>query len=235
MARLLSPIASILRGSIAGLTFTANQFHQIVVRARTAPVQPNTTPQTDIRTAFTEAENVWETLSEETQRLWGNYAGFTPYTGPLGNYLITGRLMFHAVFGLLFYLNNTLAAGLSAITDPPPFPGFSQMPSFTAINPGVPNTGVSLQATISIGGDDLTIFAQRSIVFSPTRKRFKGPWDSATNQVVDFAAGVPTTIDFFNLEDGDIIFIHLRGIRTDDPHRIAQDIIIRGVAQIGAI
>lgn len=234
MARMLSPLASILRGSIAGLTFTANQFHQIVVRQKTAPVQPNTTPQTDIKLAFTSAESAWEGLTEAVQRNWENYAGATPLSGPLGDYTITGRLMFHAVFGLVFYMNATLAAGMSTVTTAPPTPGFAQLPNFTVGPPGLGENGVRISATIPIFDQDMFMFAQRSIVYSPTRKRFKGPWDSATNQAVDFAAGVEGEIDFIGLEVDDVIFVHIRGIITPAPHRIAQDIIIRAVAVAGA-
>ncbi len=233
MARILSPVWSIIRGSIAGTTYTANQFHQIIARARTAPVQPNTNPQTDIKTAFTDAENLWETLSEAVQDFWEDYASATPYSGPLGNYTITGRLMFHAVFGLLLYMNHTMAAGMAATTTAPPTPGFAQMPTFTLGPPDLLATGVRVSATVPIGGDDLFVMGQRSIAFSPSRKRFKGPWVSSSNQAVDFVAGVPTEIDFLFGDVGDILFIHLRGISTDAPHRIAQDIILRGTVVAG--
>lgn len=233
MARFLSQLMTIGRGSIGGLTLTANQFHQLIIRARTAPVQPNTTPQTDIRLAFTSAESAWEGLTAAAQDDWDNYALHTPYSGPLGDYDVTGRLMFHAVFGLVFYMNATLAAGMSTVTDAPPTPGFAQMPAFTVGPPQLGDVGVTVSGTIPIFDQDVFMFAQRSIPFTSTRRRFKGPWDTATNQAVDFAAGVPTDIDFIGLTLGDIIFIHIRGIITPAPHRIAQDIIIRAIAVAG--
>lgn len=233
MARLLSPVWAIIRGSIGGTTYTANQFHQIIARARTAPVQPNTTPQTDIKTAFTSSENTWDNLTDADQLAWEDYASATPYSGPLGPYTVTGRHMFLAVFALLLYMNNTLAAGLSGVTDPPPTPGFSMLPSFSAGPPQLGVTGIALSATIPIGEDDITMFGQRSIAFTVTRRRFKGPWVSRHNVAVDFLNGVPNSVEFGGMAIGDIGFARIRGIRTDDPHRIAQEVIIRFTAVAG--
>lgn len=233
MAKFLSQVYTVIRGSVGGITYTANQFGQLIARARTAPVQPNTHAQSDIKTAFTQAQNTWDNLAATAQDDWELYAGATPYSGPMGNYTITGRLMFHAVFGLLLFLNNVYAAGLSGVTDPPATPGFAMLPNFTAGPPSLGEIGIRLSATIPIGEDDITMFGQRSIAFTSSRKRFKGPWDNRQNTVVDFAAGVQGDIDFINVNVGDIIFCRIRGIKTDDPHRIAQDVIFREVAVAG--
>lgn len=233
MAKFLSQLMTIGRGSIGGLTLTANQFHQLIIRARTAPVQPNTTPQSDMKMAFSTAQTLWLAATAIARDAWEDYASATPYSGPLGDYTVTGRLMFHAVFDLLFYMNATLGAGMVATSVPPAVPGFALLPSFTVGPPTLGDTGVRLSAAINLGDPDTFMFAQRSIVFGDSRRRFKGPWDSSTNQAVDFLSGVPGDIDFIGLNVDDVIFIRIRGILTDPPHTITKDVIIRAVAVAG--
>ena len=131
MARALSQIVTVIRGSIGGITFTANQWHQILLRAKTAPVQPQTNAQQFIKDGFTAASLDWKLLTDADRALWSQYSATVTYTGPLGDYTLPGRQIFMAAQSLVNYINS---AGLDVIaTDltTPVIPGRTSFDSFT--------------------------------------------------------------------------------------------------------
>lgn len=73
-----------MRGSIAGTTFSKNRFGQYA-RARTKPVNPNTTRQDAVRSGVAEATARWsETLNNASRILWNEYAALVAMKNRLG-------------------------------------------------------------------------------------------------------------------------------------------------------
>jgi len=226
---MLSPIASTLRGSIAGLTFLSNQYHQIVVRQKTAPVNPKTTNQEIMRLCFANASNVWRNLSDVQRSAWADYAKSVTYSGPLGNYNVTGRNIFMSNLSLVYYINtrslDTIVVSLSA----PSEDGVPSWAQCTIAPPVAPGTGFSVRLGNS-SGSAMNYFITHSIPFDPTRLRFKGPFDSETacsDSVAD--AGV-VDVDFLGLALDRVYFVRVRGVTIEGPHRSTFDIIKRAVA-----
>ncbi len=234
MARMRSIIASVIRGSVGGLTYTANQWHQIIVRSRTAPVQPNTGYQTMLRSAFTSAASLWTNYLTEEQRLgWHNYAQTCPYEGPLGVYYIPGRQMFIACRGTRTYLyDRGLPFAVSAF-EPPTTPGWLSIGIGEPTAPTVPGTGFSIP--ISNWNTDIVFaYAYRSIGFQESRNRYKGPWITQTLRYAEITYPTPGIIEYLGLHEGSVYFAHIRAIAKSDPIRISQDFYVRAVASTTA-
>lgn len=84
MALIRSSTLSNISGSIGGTTYSRNRFGAYA-RNRTVPVNPNTTNQLSIRTAFTMAAQYWSaTLTPEQRTGWALYAAATPWLNKLG-------------------------------------------------------------------------------------------------------------------------------------------------------
>lgn len=231
MARALSQVYTIIRGSVGGLTYLSNQFHQIVIRARTAPVQPNTTLQTAVRSSMTAANNAWLNLTDVQRNAWDQYATGLPWPGPLGSYTVTGRLCMMAMKILREFIETM---GYAVPTGPDTAPnllmGFYNLSNVkaTTFTP-VSDTGVSVQYTTE-AVDDCLVLAELSPPFPVTRMRYKGPWDTSHNQVDTGSAPSSNVIDFGGLNDGAVYFIRLRAVSDDAPGRISPEFIIRAIA-----
>jgi hypothetical protein len=104
--RMLSQLATVARGSVGGVTFTANQHHAIVCRARVSPVNPMTQRQSQMRAAFGDAQSLYEALSAADKLAWQDYADTLTFEGPLGNYSVTGRSVCLGNLATALYLDD---------------------------------------------------------------------------------------------------------------------------------
>lgn len=230
MARILSHIDAIRRGSVAGTTYFANQYHQILARARTAPVQPNTVFQQGIRDAMVWASVQWRFLTPEHRQDWDDYAQTLTYDGPLGPYQVPGRLVFISNLSLAVY-------GLGREALPPPTVG--QAPTIAGfLNSGPYSTGPLLSPgigfTVNITGapdQDIFAYVQHSIGFNQTRNRFKGPWLSGSWTQLEVLAGTTTSDPFINLTDEAAYFVRIRCVSQEAPFKVSTPAILRVVAQ----
>jgi hypothetical protein len=233
MARLLSHIASIMRGSVGGITYSANQFHQIIARQRTAPVNPNTNYQAMIRADFSAASQLYNALSAADKVLWREYAETCIYSGPLGNYTIPGRQMALAVAGTCQYLTDRGVTLTAPVEDPPLVPGWLGIGDLTIEAPGAGLTGFNI--SIYNPNDEAVIFfAFCSFAFSPSRMRYKGPFISERLENVSINAGATDTISFTGLIEDMAYFASVRGINVASPHRLTQLQIVRAIAETTA-
>jgi len=194
MAYALSHLHSLVRGSVGGLTYFANQFHQICIRQRTAPVQPNTPYQSGIRSAFDYAESQFAALSPLDRQLWDDYAVTCIYPGPAGPYSVPGRQL--AVGSI------ALAAYADAIA-----PGTFQVQSLAPVVSGWFNVGTILVEeyvgleqgiAVSVGvdaGRAAVAVVDVSIAHNLTRNRYKGPWLSASKAIQACPAGARSIIE----------------------------------------
>lgn len=73
-----------MRGSVGGAVYSRNRGGGYV-RARTSPVNPSSSRQTDARTVFSSAVNYWtNTMQAGERQAWDIYAAAVPYTDVFG-------------------------------------------------------------------------------------------------------------------------------------------------------
>lgn len=231
MARFLSTVYSGIRGSVGGLTYLANQYHQLIVRARTAPVQPNTPLQSAIKTAFSGAEAQWLALSEAQRAAWDLYSIQTPYSGPLGNYVVTGRIMATAILSLRNFLNGVYAAALPLTNTAPATSGWLNLTNVHSVPPAGPGTGVGVSFGTPAGLQSVVVYYEISPAFENTRNRYKGPWNTSQS---DHTAVIPPSttgvISILNLLVDKVYFVRIRAIFATGPYKISRETIIRCTA-----
>ncbi len=227
--KFLSQVYTIARGSVGGITYTANQYHQLIARARTSPVNPQSTLQTAIRTAFSGAETLWKALSDVNRTKWADYAALTPRQNPLGPITLTGRTFMRGIVSLREFLVNTYAATFTPVNTAPLTPGMRSISGLVEVPPP-PGTGVAMSFVNDISNPDLVAFAQLSPAFETTRNSYDGPWDTTANQVVAVPSATSPIISFLGLEVGKAYFMRLRCIDEDGPHKITEDFVLRSIA-----
>jgi hypothetical protein len=223
MARGQSLVWAILRGSTGGLTYFSNQYHQLVVRARTAPVQPNTALQTAIRSAMSGASIRWKDQLDDTDRHnWDLYAQTVEYQGPVGPYKVPGRQLYIAGRGLADFMLYQGQGGIIVTDAVPSEPGFYVLDNVVSSDPLAPSTGFNIVIN-NYGTHDIAIIAQCSAPFNVTRNRFKGPWDTAINQYVLGDAETSLVIPFTELNVGMRYFWRVRAVVNDAGHAITTE------------
>lgn len=235
MARALSHLHSLIRGSVGGLTYFSNQFHQICMRQRTAPVQPNTPFQTGIRTAFNAAEAAWESLSEQARTDWADYAATCVYPGPAGDYTVPGRQLMIGTLALAFYADGIQPEEFVVHASAPIIAGW--------FNPASIHVGIYVGETQGIAvvisnqtGREAVAVVDVSIAFNLTRNRYKGPWQSASKIVAITGLGSKiATIDRPAGTLGQAIFTRTRVFsaapfgETPAPHSLAFPAFLRHI------
>lgn len=228
MAKFLSQIMTIARGSVGGITFTANQFQQLIMRAKTSPVNPSSSVQSSIRSAFAQSCSRWGILTDAQRTAWNDYADTLQYTGPLGPYTMPGRQVMVGNLTLMLYGNNYLGTPLTPIWTAPTTPGFT---AFSDVKPVEVSSGTGVALTISNAtGKDMHALVERSIAFPASRNLYKGPFLSSTAQFVPCPDPTTVLLEFDGLEAGAVYFMRVRGIQTETAHRITPELIFRAVA-----
>lgn len=232
MAKFLSQVYTSIRGKVGGLVYTKNQFAGLIVRAFTAPTNPQTDMQTLIRSAFADASAGWEGMSQADRDAWDDYAATLEYSGPHGTYKLPGRQVFISNFGLARFIDEIGGATMSVGDSPPLVAGFENIgPVQPALYTPVSSTGVS----VSVGNPNayaLAALVQRSIAYNLTKNTFDGPWLSDDNKGEDIALSATTTIDLDTSlgTAGQVIFVRVRCVTADEPHRITSEYIVRCIA-----
>lgn len=232
MARVLSQVATLIRGSVGGITYFANQYHPILMRARVAPVQPDTQNQTRIRSAMTYASQQWLYLTPPDRQAWDDYAATLVYQGPAGSYTITGRQCFVGNIGWMRYLLSRGLAFSSSQMNAPTVPGFLGVSSCESSAPTAPEVGVNWTIR-SDNIEDCIAVMERSIPFNLTRNNYKGPYESTSLKSVLLTIGVPNTLEFTGLVAGMRYFFTLRLIVDDAEKRISSLFRYSAQAQVG--
>lgn len=228
--RALSHIHSIMRGSVGGITYTANQWYAIIARARVSPVNPSTPNQSAIRSALSAASSVWKNLADATREAWNDYAATCQYQGPLEPYYITGRLMFTACLSLVQYLDARGLYDFTPTPTAPTVPGFFSPGPINIQTPLTPGTGISLSIGNNTGEDGIA-FIERSYAFNVSRERFKGPFLSSSGQCVECNNGTSTLVDIMDLAEGYVYFTRVRLVTAQAPFRLSAEYIFRHIAE----
>lgn len=233
MAKFLSQVATIIRGSVGGITFTATKDAPLVMRSRTAPKNSRTNSQTHIRSAFTGSAQAWKELSDADRALWNDYAASLTYSKPTGNYTPSGRQAFMSGYTLQTYLKYNIEPSLTLDDSPPILDGFLDIGNWSADAPAIAGTGFDLNGTY-LGDEAIAIFYNISRKFDPTRNLYAGPWRKGDGAVelITGPAGINIPID--GLVDGGVYFVSIRGVVENGPARISNLMILRAVASVTA-
>lgn len=233
MARMLSQIATVIRGSVGGITYTANQFHAIIMRARVSPVQPNTTAQQLARLALSTAQGTWLTLTQVVRDAWETYSRNLFRSGPVGTYTVPGRQSFIAGRALQNYVNDRGLAVPNFDTSAPPVFGGFYLPEriVTALPPAL-QTGVAISYTSEALVDAL-VMVQIAGPFPETVRRYKGPWNTGQEQAQIVVMATSALISFDGLTVGDIFFMRVSSVADAASPRSAAPVILRMAAIVG--
>ena len=120
-----SEIVTQVSGSIGGTTYSHNSAG-MYRRARTIPVNPNSTDQQAVRNILTDLAQNWNNVLNSGQRgSWDNYAANSPVTGKFGDdLLLSGQQMYircnsvRMRSGIAVQNTAPITAGLTTLTMP---------------------------------------------------------------------------------------------------------------------
>lgn len=231
MARMLSHLFSNLLGSVGGITYFNNPFHQIVARQRTVPVQPNTDAQVRAKTSFGAAVQAWEQATPQQREDWAAYAQTVTFQGPLGPYKPTGRMLAVAQYQITSYLQNAGVVGFlgGSVMDAPVLPGLLVVTNPTIVDPVAGNTGFQIRFT-NTNGENIVGYSERSFKQSDARNFYKGPWVSSTLVATVCDDTETEDLEFYGLVEDGVYFVKLRYISSPLGRRYSQEIILRAIA-----
>lgn len=228
MAKFLSQVYTAIRGSVGGVCYTANKYANLMARSRVTPTQPNTTSQTRLRAAFSEASYNWKNTTDEIRAGWDQYAQSCPYSGPLGNYYVDGRTLFMGIYTLAAYLNGLFSLPTTPGTTVPVASGWLSM-SFGEVT--VPTSGIGFKIPIiNLNDEDIVLESVRSRPNSPTRLTWHGPYVTSTLNAEVIVGEGNGDVEYTDLSLGKVYFVRVRMICDDAPLRISQEYVIRAVA-----
>jgi len=194
--KMTSPLISVGRGALGDNVFTANQYARLIVRARTAPYQPDTAYQLQCQAALTAANSAWQSISEEDRQGWIDYAASLSHSGPVGTYDVPGRQVFLGNYSLSHYLHARGKLPASPSTDPPLHPGGLAIQDLSIGPPLIPYTGFRIFG-YNPNPEPIIIIPYFSYGFDLTRYRYKGPWRTQylwtglTNSHTNFSLNFP--------------------------------------------
>lgn len=175
-----SALATQMSGSIGGLTASRSK-SGAYFRARSVPVNPNSTAQQLARSAMTELVTAWiETLTQAQRDAWADYAANVTVTNRLGDAInVSGQNMY------VRCNQPRILAGLTRVDDAPVvFDGAMLDPVSMEV------TGTDVEITFDDTPDwtsdpDAGLIVQTSRPQNPTKNFFKGPFRFAELVVGD--------------------------------------------------
>lgn len=214
MAKALSQVYTAIRGSVGGVTYTANSYHSIIARARVAPANPRTNNQEQWREAFRAAVGDWVGLSSGERTAWNDYALSLTGSGGTGSYAIPGR---QAFIGARSVLRRAMIGGQVVTpidTAPPAGSGYYNDVFILnlAASPGELSFDVN-----NFGGEDLLLYSRLSPALDATRNYWSGPWPRRSFDTCD--SGNVTTVTLTGLTGGRY-FLRVSGVTLTGGNRM---------------
>lgn len=227
--KFLSQVYTNVSGSVGGITYFNGRYGHMVARARSAPTQPNSTPQTQIRTAFSNAQALWNLATPTEREQWESYAQTVQYSGPLGDYTIGGRERMLATVGLSSYMNTVFGTIIPVSAGAPRGAGWLLLSELALEDPSLPGTGFEL--TVGNPNDhDIECHVQISRPLPLTVNFHKGPWDTASALSLAVPSLSTGVLNVFGLEDGLAYFVRVRAVSDTAEHKMSEGFILRGIA-----
>jgi hypothetical protein len=202
-------------GSIGGVTFSHNAFGAYT-RARTKPVNPNTSAQNAIRAAMRTLTTAWQGLSSANKAQWAAYAAAIPWTNKVGD---TVKLT-----PLDMYVRSNSARLYNAVTRVDTGPATLTLPDTPA---GVVPTGTASTQHISIAFDNTAAWAAEAGGYmfiqlggpkSPGVTFFNGPFRSigkVAGSATPPTSPVVLTVTGFGFQATQALWLRVRAARAD--------------------
>lgn len=234
MAKFVSQIATSIRGSIGGITFTATRNHAIVGRSRVGPARQSTNIGNVIRTSLQFAQSIWRTLTDSQRQSWAYYAQTCTFTGPQGTYTLTGLQMFIRTLAAAEFW-NLVAGGTFVVTGAPPIasglPNIGPIVEAAYVGPG---TGVALSVT-NQSGLDASALLRISPPWGVGRMKNPNIWNTSLDQIVACPDAASTLVEIDDLVEDAVYFVSIRMMTDDAPLRVDTEYIFRLVAVTQAV
>lgn len=180
MALFKSQVLTQASGSVGGLTYSHNA-GGLYMRARSIPVQPGTTFQTQVKNALTQLITAWtETLTAAQRNAWNLYAANVLVTNPLGDPRAnSGQNWYVGANQPRLQAIAKLASTLTRVDAAPVIFDRSLLTTPTGVILDVSSNNLVFSFTNSntwataVGGA-LLVYQGRPV--NGTRNFFKGPW-----------------------------------------------------------
>lgn len=205
-----------MSGSIAGNTFARNRFGNYV-RARTKPVNPNTSGQQAVRNAMSELVGRWSSILTAAQRTaWTLYASSVSMKNRLGEDVnLTG--FNHYIRSNAFLMRS----GGTVVDDGPTTFNLAEQDGAFAvtISEATQLISVAFDDTLAwLDEDDAHMIVYCGQPQNPTINFFAGPWKYAGAIAGDSSTPptTPTTIATpFVVTEGQRVWVKARIVRAD--------------------
>lgn len=194
MALFKSQLATSVSGSVGGTTYAHNK-SGMYMRARSIPVQPNSTAQVEVRSALTALVTAWkETLTSAQRSAWDLYAQNVPVTNPLGDSINnSGQNWYIGANTPRLQANSKLSAALARVDDGPTI--FDRGTFTTPVPTWTETSGLSLVFTNAdawANEDGAVMLLYQGAPQDSSRNFFKGPW-RLVNRIAGDSVTPPTS------------------------------------------
>lgn len=228
IAKLISHVWSVIRGSVGGITYFAGPGNTILARTKTAPVNPGTDWQGIVRESLVNAAALWKEVLTPAQRDdWDLYASTLAPSGPLGPYSLTGQQAFIQSYVTQGWFERNGAAVVPSV-NPPVISGFLDVGGYQLTDRVNPGAGFQLEAQ-NHAVEDAIIQVQLSGAWTDAKHFYRGPWQNPP-QFFDIAGGTSSSFDI-DVEPPDFYyFARIKALSAQAPYRTQQAIILRHVS-----
>lgn len=233
MAKAKSHLMSIIRGSVAGVTYLSGPDHQIVMRQRTTPVNPQTTRQSQMRSEFSGAAARWNALTDAQRRAWELYAQTVTIENPVDNFSPSGRQLFIGNIGTREYLTVRGITFTDYLDTAPLYNGRLVVENLDIIPPAAGKTGFQVQVT-NPNPEGIYLYGFVSPVQNPARLTYQGPFQTESLQYVNIASLGSGVLQFDLALDDDVHFVKVRLISEEAGFRTSALFQLRGVVSTTA-
>lgn len=208
MAKIVSPVWSSIRGSIAGTTYLTTSSGQIIARQRTRPVNTPSNYRTYIWDAMITRAAQWNAITGIQRGDWETWA--------IANGFHSGRQAFIAGTGFMQFVTNTgLAGAVTGLFDSRPETNNSPSCTILPTAPVIAGTDAVAVKVQNNGPQRVMCYYDLSPGMSPARTFWKGPWDTSKSKANTIASGITTITEFSGLQLGARYFIRVRACLDD--------------------
>jgi hypothetical protein len=214
MAKAKSHLMSIIRGSVAGVTYLSGPDHQLVMRQRTTPVNPQTTRQSQMRSEFSGAAARWNALTPNQRRAWEQYAETVTIENPVDNFNPSGRSLFIGNISTREYLTVRGVTFSDYLDTAPLYPGRLVVENLDVIPPASSHTGFQIQVT-NPNPEGIYIYAFISPVQNPARNTYQGQFQTESLQFTNIASLGSGVVAFDVGLDDQVYFCKVRLISEE--------------------
>lgn len=219
MAKIISPVWSIIRGSIAGTTYLTTPSGMIIGRQRTRPVNPLTKNQEFARGALAQAVNDWGGLTQPERTAWDAYATGSGLFATGRQAMVSGQQVFNYISA-----QGILPAGA---TQKKAAPDFAGKPNITAAQDALSaGTGVAVTVTNN-SAMEIMVYGVISPMFEQTRNFWNGPWNVDNGiKILQIAGGANATMEFTTTMLTDkIYFVRVHAVSEDDTANLQGNVV----------